>query len=69
MICNNMMLCHGCFQLCFRTIRRRVQEKGLELDGTQLLVYAGDVNLLGENTNIKRKQKACYMLAEKFVSK
>jgi hypothetical protein len=39
---------------------RKVQENGvcLELNGTQLLIYADDVSLLGDSTNtIKRTQK------------
>jgi hypothetical protein len=43
------------FQLCFRIYIRKVQENqvGLKLNGThQLLVYAHDVNLLGDNISI-----------------
>jgi hypothetical protein len=39
-------------QLCFRIAIRQVQENqvGLKLNGThQLLAYADDVNLLGDN--------------------
>jgi hypothetical protein len=43
----------------------------MEFNGThQLLVYADDINLLGENMNIiKEMQKLYWMLARKLVWK
>jgi hypothetical protein len=49
---------------------RRVQEKqeGLKLNGThQLLAYADDVNILGENTDTKQKNTEAVLEAGKEV--
>jgi hypothetical protein len=46
------VLYHHCFQLCFEHDIRRIEEiqVGLKLNGThQLLAYADDMNLLGDN--------------------
>jgi hypothetical protein len=49
------------FQFCFRICHQEVQENeiGMELNGThQLLVYADDINLLGDSVNtIKENSK------------
>jgi hypothetical protein len=59
------------FQLCFTTCPIKVQKNqaGLKLNGThQLLVYADDINLLGDNTNIIKKNTGAITDASKDVA-
>jgi hypothetical protein len=49
---------------------RKVQENqmGLKLNGAhQLLVYADDINLLGDNTNTMKKNTEALMLVSRLV--
>jgi hypothetical protein len=48
---------------------RKVQENqaGLKLNGTHLLVYADDVNLLGDNTDTIRKNTETLTLVRRLV--
>jgi hypothetical protein len=57
------------FQLCLEYAIRKVQENlwGLKLNGTQLLVYADDVNLLGDNIDTIKKNKEIVIDASKEV--
>jgi hypothetical protein len=51
---------------------RKVQENqvGLKLNGTpQLLVYADDMSLLGDNIDTVKKNKTLSMLVRKLVEK
>jgi hypothetical protein len=56
------------FKLCFRNAIRKVQENhvGLKLNGThQLLAYADDLNLLGDNIDTIKKNTETLIDASK----
>jgi len=58
------------FQLCFRICHQEGprSQKRLELNGThQLLVYAGDVNTLGETINTIKKRIGTLLNARREV--
>jgi hypothetical protein len=64
------MLYHHCFQLSSEYAVRKVQENqvGLKLNETQqLLAYADDVNLLGDNIDTIKKNTETLINASKEV--
>jgi hypothetical protein len=64
------MLYHRCFSTLLKNAIRKVQENQVELklNGThQLLAYADDVNLLGDNIDTMKKNTESFIDASKEV--
>jgi hypothetical protein len=70
MVWKKQMLYHTVFQLCFRICHQEGSWKseGLEFNGTrQLLTYADNTNILGENIDITKKDKETLLDASKEI--